>query len=205
MKIPKINMCLLFSFIGGVLSKVTAGVTGGLVAAIVLVYEHAANKQISLNVLWVWLGSYFVIGSFMSWKETRQRLIDSRNKRKVLVRQIGRLENEIAKHPEIKPIIMELFGYIQRGEWLESRIKGSIIFADNDWRNIKKWHAETIDYLQGNVGPIAADMFTKEDDVYAWTNREGKVTNNAKSVLKTKIKALRDIANNPFEFVTRWD
>jgi hypothetical protein len=80
---------LLLRFIGAVLSKVRAYITGSVLSAIAFVYEHLTKQMIPANIVLWGLGGFFVSGAFLAWLDEYRsgRALEIRNQLDALVRR----------------------------------------------------------------------------------------------------------------------
>jgi hypothetical protein len=62
-------------FAWAVVRQTAAYMTGGIVAACVLAYEHYAGKNISIDVFTYGVAAFIVVACFRTWKEERDKRI----------------------------------------------------------------------------------------------------------------------------------
>ena len=61
-------------FARSIVSRLSAYITGGLLAAIAFVYEHVTGKMISTSVVLWGIAGFFVTGAFMAWREQARKV-----------------------------------------------------------------------------------------------------------------------------------
>jgi hypothetical protein len=70
------------SYVGSLIRHVSAYITGGVLAAAIFIYEHLRGQNISSHALYIGFVVFFLMGSFLTWREQRIKVLEGEDKLK---------------------------------------------------------------------------------------------------------------------------
>lgn len=95
----------VLEFVWAVLTYWQAYMTGGIVAAVLFIYERKTQKNVPVQwVLWGAL-AFLLVGCFMAWRDERSKVVDQKKETEKLRSQLDDLSR-----PNLKPAMVMLIG-----------------------------------------------------------------------------------------------